>query len=404
MKYIIIVGDGMADLPLHELDDRTPLEAASTPNMDYIAENGVCGMVKHFYKGLPLDSGVANLSILGYNPRKYYLGRGPLEAVNIGVKLKPGDIAMRFNFVTVVDGRLVDPFSGHITNEETSELIEALRKTLGGEGIEFYPGVSYRNLLVLRAGTGHSLDFECTPPHDITGRDIHKYFVKAKSGEGKATTAVLNNMMLESKQILEEHPVNKKRIEKGKTPGNMMWVWGAGVKSKIPSFRDKHGFTGSLISAVDLLKGIGKEIGLDVIDVPGATGYIDTNYKGKADAAVSSLKDRDFTFVHVESPDESGHEGIIEHKIKAIEDLDKLVVGRMLDRLGDDFRLAVTADHPTPIEVRKHTDAPVPFAIYDTRGREKDGVEKYCEREVKANGSLGLIKGYKFIDLLVKSS
>ncbi|MFH1404426.1 MAG: cofactor-independent phosphoglycerate mutase [Candidatus Altiarchaeota archaeon] len=404
MKYIIIVGDGMADRPIRELGGKTPLEAAKTPKMDEIARKGRCGMVKHFYKGMPLDSGVANLSILGYDPRKYYSGRGPLEAVNIGVKLNPGDIAMRFNFITVEDGRITDPFSGHITNDETKVLVEELRKNFGREGVEFYQGVSYRNLLVLRSGAGYSMEFESTPPHDITGEDAGEHMVKAKSEAGRKTADFLNNMIDESARILGEHPVNRRRIEEGKNPGNMIWVQGAGVKTEMPQFNEKYKLTGALISAVDLLKGMAREIGLEVINVPGATGYLDTNYEGKADAALKVLEEKDFVFTHIESTDESGHEGIVEHKIRALEDLDSRVVGRIMRGLRGDYRIAITADHPTPIELRTHSDDPVPFAIYDSSIEDSDDVERYTEREVMEKGSLGSIIGYEFMNLLVRRS
>ncbi len=404
MKYIIIVGDGMSDRPLKNLNGKTPLEAADTPNMDYLAEKGNCGMVNHFYKGLPLDSGVANLSILGYDPKEYYPGRGPLEAVNIGVDLEPGDIAMRFNFITIEEGMLKDPFAGHITNEETRSLVELLNSELGEDGLEFYQGISYRNLLVIRKDLDYIPDINCTQPHDIQEKRCADYLIESSSKKGNPLRDLLNDWMIRSIDLLEGHEVNQNRINNKKHPGNMIWFWGAGIKPEIPLFQERYGLKGSLISAVDLLKGIGKEIDLNVINVPGATGYLDTNYEGKADKAIESLIDGDFVFVHIESTDEAGHEGSIENKIKAIEDLDKRVVGRIIKGLKDDYCIALTADHSTPIEIKTHSDEEVPFVIFDSTESKKDDVKHYSEIEIGSKGSLGSVRGYDFMNLLLKHS
>ncbi|MFC2162384.1 cofactor-independent phosphoglycerate mutase [Candidatus Altiarchaeota archaeon] len=404
MKYITIVGDGMADDPLPELSGATPLSHARTPNMDSLASKGSCGMTRHFYDDLPLDSGVANLSILGYDPVKYYPGRGPLEAINIGVPLDEGDIACRFNFSTVKDGVLVDPFAGHITNEETKTLIKALDDDNHYDGVEFHQGTSYRNLLILRGGYGHCMDFYSTPAHDLTGEKIGQHIISPTTDEGRETADMLNDIVGRSRELLEGHEINLSRQAGGQNPGNIIWPWGQGLKSHIPSFTDIYGLSGALISAVDLLKGIGREIGLDVIDVPGATGYIDTNYVGKADAALKSLREKDFVFVHVESPDESGHEGSIENKVRSIEDIDEHIVGRIVSGLDCDFRLVITPDHPTPVKKRTHTNEQVPFILYDSTDGRADGVKEYTEQEVMSKGSLSLERGFDLMKLLTRPS
>ncbi|MBD3389081.1 MAG: cofactor-independent phosphoglycerate mutase [Candidatus Altiarchaeales archaeon] len=387
MKYVIVVPDGMADRPLEELDGKTPVEAAETPNMDLIASKGVCGMATTFYEGLPYDSSIANMSILGFDPRKYFTGRGPLEAANFGVELNPGDVAMRCNLVTLKDGVMDDFTAGHISNEDCRQLIAEVNERLGGEGIEFYPGVSYRNLLVLRKSVEPSSEVRTRMPHNFVGEDVEANMVKVRVDEASKTADLLNRLTRESWEFLGDHEVNRKRVEEGKKPANSIWVWGAGVKPDMPSFKDLHGITGSLVSAVDLLKGLGKIGKMRVLEVEGVTGYLDTNYEGKADAAVESLGEVDFTYVHLESTDESGHEGNIEHKITAIEDIDKRVIGRMLDRLEGDYAFIVIPDHPTPIEVRKHTNEPVPYAVYDTR-KEGDSVSSFSEREIMEEGSI----------------
>lgn len=391
MKYIVLVGDGMADYPLEELNGKTPLQVAHTPNMDFIASNGKNGVVRTVPRGMVPGSDVANLSILGYGPRKYYPGRGPLEAASMGVSLDRDEVAFRCNLVTVKDGVLVDYSAGHISSEEARILIERLDKKLDGDA-RFYPGVSYRHLLVLKGGEGMT----CALPHDIVGCSIEENLPKGRNAE------ILRKLMQESVPLLENHDVNMERRRRGKNPANMIWPWGPGKSPNMPSFEEKFGIKGSVIAAVDLIKGIGKCIGLKVIEVPGATGYLDTNYEGKADYALKSLADRDFCFVHVEAPDEAGHSGDVGAKIKAIENFDEKVVGRVLKGLERhrEYRIMVLPDHPTPISVRTHTSDEVPFAIYSPN-ETADDVKAFDERSAR-KGVLGAIEGKGLMKLFIK--
>jgi 2,3-bisphosphoglycerate-independent phosphoglycerate mutase len=398
MKYIVVVCDGMSDRPLIELGGRTPMEAAEKPNMDSIAARGNNGILQTIYPDLPADSGVANLTLLGYDPHKYYPGRGPLEAMNMNINLAQADVALRCNTVTVKDGVLADYSAGHITNEESKELMEYLNEELGDEFVSFHPGIAYRHVMVLRSK--YSPDVECQPPHNIVGGRISENMVKPLNKKADETAALLNKLILASKDLLDDHPVNAKRVKAGKNPANLIWPWGPGRKPSMPSFRRMFGVHGSIISAVDIVKGIGRVVGLNVINVPGATGYLDTNYKGKADAAIDSLKDNNFVYIHVESTDESGHEGDIEHKVKAIEDIDRLVVGRLLEKIGGDFAIGILPDHSTPIAVRTHTGEPVPFAIYSTTMEKKDNVKVYSEREAK-RGFYGKLDGPQFMKVMM---
>jgi len=367
MKYLVLIGDGMSDLPLRELKGKTPLEAAKTPNMDYIAEGGVAGWSKNVPRGLPPGSDVASMSIFGYDPKKYYTGRGPLEAASLGVKLKKGDVAFRCNLVTVKDRKMKDFTAGHISTPEAKRIMKALDKKLGCKGIRFYPGLSYRHLLVVSSAVVSSA-VKCVPPHDITGKKIAPYLPRGKGAE------VLLQLMNESEVVL--HGM--------KTKATMIWPWGQGESPDMPSFRKKFGKKGAVITAVHLLKGMGKTLGLEVINVPGATGYLDTNYKGKAEYALKALKRNDVVFVHVEAPDEAGHEGSIRKKIKAIQDFDRYVVGTILKKLrltNDELRILVLPDHPTPIAKMTHTSDAVPFAIYPSNKTSR--AKGYNEREIK---------------------
>jgi 2,3-bisphosphoglycerate-independent phosphoglycerate mutase len=391
MKYIILIGDGMADYPIHELGGLTPLQAANTPNMDFIAKHGKCGIARTVPDDKPPGSDVANLSIMGYDPGKYYTGRGPLEAASIGIKLEPDDIAFRCNLITEKKGLLADYSSGHITSEEAGILIKAIDKELG-KSCRFYPGVSYRHLLVMKNGR----NADCTPPHDVIGQSIREVLPRGEYSEP------LISLIRASKPILENHKVNLKRKKAGKNMANLIWPWGQGKAPAMPLFKDMYGVSGSIISAVDLLKGIGKYAGLDVIDVPGANGYLDTNFSGKAQYALESLKERDFVLVHVEAPDEAGHMGNIEAKLKAISDFDEKVVGGMLNELGGfgDYKIMVLPDHPTPISIRTHTREPVPFAIYSSTGS-ADYVDRFDEFSPK-HGIFGLVEGHMLMNLLIK--
>ncbi|MDD2666743.1 MAG: cofactor-independent phosphoglycerate mutase [Methanocellales archaeon] len=343
MKYVVLVGDGMEDYPIKALEGRTPLQVAYTPNMDFISAEGMVGTVRTIPEGMYPGSDVANLSILGYDPRKYYTGRGPLEAASMGVFLDEDDVAFRCNLVTVKDGILVDYSAGHISTEEGRSLIKLIDGELGDRNISFHPGISYRHLLVLKGCE----KVKCVPPHDMVGHLIEE---NLPSGKG---SKLLKKLMQDSRSFLGEY---------------MIWPWGPGKAPNLPSFEEKYGLSGSVISAVDLIKGIGRCAELQIIDVPGATGYLDTNYRGKAEYALRSLEKKDFAFVHVEAPDEAGHEGNIGAKIKAIEDFDEKVVGTMLDGLEGygEHKILVLSDHPTPISLRTHTADPVGFSIFST--------------------------------------
>ncbi len=391
MKYITLVGDGMADYPLPELGGLTPLQAADVPNMDFIAKHGRNGVARTVPDSMTPGSDVANLSIMGYDPLRYYSGRGPLEAGSMGVLLKKDDIAFRCNLITEKDGLLADYSAGHISSEEARILIEAVDSELGN-GCKFHAGVSYRHLLVMK----QCEKAVCTPPHDVVGQSVQDVLPR---GEG---SKVLIQLIWASKPILEDHEINRKRKKDGKNTANLIWPWGQGKAPKMPVFKKLFGISGSIISAVDLLKGIGKYAGLNIIDVPGATGYLDTNFSGKADYALDSLKERDFVLVHVEAPDEAGHMGNIEAKIKAIENFDEKVVGGMLNSLGGfgEYRILVLPDHPTPISVRTHTRDPVPFAIYSST-ESADYVDRFSESAAK-EGVFGLVEGHELIRLMMK--
>jgi 2,3-bisphosphoglycerate-independent phosphoglycerate mutase len=392
MKYIVLIGDGMSDVPLRELKGKTPLEAAKIPNMDFLAANGITGWVRTIPKGMPPGSDVANLSVFGYDPRQYYTGRGPLEAASLDIELKESEVAFRCNLVTIEDEKMKDYSAEHITTQEAKELIETLNVSLGKRDLKFYTGVSYRHILVVSDGPRQT---QCTPPHDISGKAIEPYLPK---GDGES---FLRELMMASREVLEKHPVNKKRMAQGKRPANMIWLWGQGVAPNLPNFEEKHKISGSVISAVDLVKGIGKYLGLDVINVPGATGYLDTNYLGKAEYALKSLTAKDFCLVHVEAPDEASHEGDVKAKIKAIEDFDEKVVGTILKGIKKypKYKILLMPDHPTPISLKTHSPDPVPFAIYSPDGP-KDEVTAFNEKAISAS-KLRLEEGYTLMDRFV---
>lgn len=389
MKYIVLIGDGMADYPLRELGNLTPLQAADIPNMDFIAKHGKCGVASTIPANMPAGSDVANLSILGYDPLQYYCGRGPLEAASMGVRLGKDDIAFRCNLITEKDGLLADYSAGHISSEEARVLIEVVDKELGN-GCKFHAGISYRHLMVMKRGE----KAQCTPPHDVVGQPVEDVLPRGEDAE------VLINLIKASKHVLDKHEVNVKREKNGRNPANLIWLWGQGKAPSMPLFKDLFGVSGSIISAVDLLKGIGKYAGLDLINVPGATGYLDTNYSGKAEYALKSLEDHDFVFVHVEAPDEAAHMGDLEAKIKAIEDFDEKVVGGMLNELAGDYNILVMPDHFTPISIKTHTREPVPFAIYSS-DESPDHVERFDEFAAK-EGVFGLVEGHRLMNLLIK--
>ncbi|MGZ7109573.1 MAG: cofactor-independent phosphoglycerate mutase [Methanobacterium sp.] len=398
MKYVVIIGDGMADYPLKELDNKTPLQASVIPNMDYIASSGVSGFLKTVPDNMEPGSDVANLSIMGYDPQDYYTGRGPLEAASIGADLQNGQVAFRCNLITEKNGILTDFNANHISTAESSELINSLNEKFGQIG-KFYLGISYRHLFIFNETESKSL--KSSPPHDIVGENIEDNLLKPYDDRN---AILLNNVMRDSKKLLKNHSVNKERLKAGKNPANMIWLWGQGVKPQMPLFVDKYGLIGATITGVDLIKGIGIYLGLNNIEVPGATGYFDTDYKKKAEYALKALDDHDMVFIHVEAPDEAGHEGNISEKIKAIESIDHKIAGKLLDELPkfENYTISILPDHPTPIYVKTHTMEPVPYAMCSTNGF-KDEASQYNEVSAK-RGSMGTIDGHKFLNNFLKFS
>ncbi len=377
MKYIVLVPDGAYDYPLEELDNRTPLEVAKIPNMNFIAREGKVGVTITIPKGFAPASDVANLSILGYDPSKFYTGRGPLEAANLGLSLEEGDVAFRCNLVTIDNDTMVDYSAGHITSKEAAQLVNALNEKLASQQLKFYPGVGYRHLLLVRNKllTKELLKTKCVPPHDITGYKISRNLPKGPAAK------FLVELMEKAKALLSSAEVNRVRIDLAENPANAIWLWGQGTAAFMPKFKDKFGVSGAIISAVDLIKGIGKIIGLEPLSVPGATGYYDTNYKAKAEYALASLADKDFVFVHVEATDEAGHNGDTRAKIAALENFDKFIVGPILEhfkKTKQPFKILLLADHYTPLKLKTHTQDPVFFAIYG-EGIERDSIEAFSE-------------------------
>ena len=397
-KYIVLVGDGMADYPIEGLGMRTPLEAARTPNMDFIAKNGSLGQAKTIPDKMTPASDVANLSILGYDPKKYYSGRGPLEAVNMGIELEDDDVAFRCNLITAEADTLLDYSAGHIKSTEAEKLIKFIDKKLGSNKLRFFPGVSYRHLLLVKRGAELKLqNLKCMAPHDIAGQSIKRNLPKGDNAD------IIIKLMLDSNEILGAHEINQVRLDLKENPANMIWLWGQGVKPSMPKFLDKFGLSGSVISAVDLIKGLGRLLGLEVINVPGATGYYDTDYEGKAKAAIKSLKKNDFVFVHVEAPDEAGHNGDLREKLTAIERFDQLVVGSFLEycQAKVDFRIMVLPDHATPLALKTHTPEAIPFAIYG-KDIPKGEFLNYSEKEAQKS-QLYFEQGYQLMEYFIHS-
>jgi 2,3-bisphosphoglycerate-independent phosphoglycerate mutase len=404
MKYVLLVGDGMADYPLEELGGKTPLMAANTPNMDWIAGNGAVGLVKTIPPGFPSGTEIANMSLLGYDPTRYFTGRGPLEAASMGVSLEPDDVAFRCNLVSLeVFGSQVimeDFTAGHISSDEARRIIQDVDGELGTETIRFYPGLSYRHIMVWKgAGSKKGLEgLSIAPPHDIVGKGIFDYLPAVGGEDG------IVDLLTRSQVLLKEHPVNLARMERGMKPANSIWVWGQGRRPQIPTLTERFGVEGSVVCAVDLLKGLGLYAGLEVIDVPGATGYFDTNYRGKAEYGLRELKRKDLVFIHVEAPDEAGHSGDIPKKIETIEAFDKEVVGTILEGLGDseEYRVMVLPDHATPISLRTHAPDPVPFAIYDSRRRRSwPAGMRFDEESVRRSG-VTIENGYQIMDVFMR--
>ncbi len=397
MKYVIVLGDGMADEPIEELDGRTPLEYAKTPTLDALAPVSEIGLAYTIPEGMSPGSDTANLSVLGYNPKLYYTGRSPLEALSIGVDMKPDDVALRTNLITVSDGdepyeekTILDHSSGEISTEDAAVLLEAVRAELEDEIYHFYVGTSYRHLLIWEKGSVVPL----TPPHDVLGQRVGAYL----PADGK-----LRWMQERSYEILSRHPINLERKKKGLNPANSCWFWGAGTRPALASFEEKNHKRGAMISAVDLLKGIAVGAGMKNIQVKGANGQLHTNYEGKAQAAADALlkEDFDFVYVHVEAPDEMGHQGSWERKVQSIEYLDQRLIRNLKDALdasGESYRMLVLPDHPTPVRVRTHTSDPIPFLLYDST-KEHKGPGVYSEKSAKESGFV-VERGYELIDRL----
>ncbi|MDY6968451.1 MAG: cofactor-independent phosphoglycerate mutase [Spirochaetota bacterium] len=361
-KVIILVGDGMADYPIEALGGKTPLEIANTPNMDYAAVNGILGLVKTIPDGMKPGSDTANLSIFGYDPLKYYSGRAPLEAVNMRIEMGTNDVAIRCNFVNIQDNIMTDFTADHITSELGKVVIEELNRNINIKGIEFFSGVSYRNIVIWRDFPYKEIPVT-TPPHDIQGENIIDHLPKGDGAD------LLNKIMDESKKIFQNSAVIKDGKSRFNGNPTSLWLWGTGRRVAMDPLRSRFGLVGYTISAVDLIHGIGRAVGLSPLHVNGVTGYLDTNYKGKADALIKAIEDVNFIYLHVESPDESGHEGNIDHKIQAIEDFDKWIVGPVIERMRDydNFSILILPDHPTPIVLKTHTADPVPFCIYSSK-------------------------------------
>ncbi len=398
MKYLVLLCDGMADTPVPELNGKTPMEAATKPNMDALAKKSFVGLAKTVPDGMKPGSDVANLSAMGYNPASCYTGRSPLEAASIGIDLKPDDYAIRCNLVTLsdeenyADKTMVDYCSDDISTEEADELVRFLQQHLP-EGISLYTGVSYRHCLVWDNACPDI--GELTPPHDISGRKVTQYLPDPEKA------GVLLDLMKKSYDLLKDHPVNKARVARGKRPANSMWLWGQGRKAQLDAFEAKNGVKGAVISAVDLIKGIGILAKMDVIEVEGATGYIDTNFDGKAAACIKAFEHSDLVYVHVEAPDECGHRGEVQNKVRSIEIIDEKILGPVkaaLEQMGP-HRIMVLPDHPTPLAIKTHSSDPVPYLIYDSE-KTQPGVDVFSEATAKATGNY-LDKGYELMGRLI---
>lgn len=412
MKHIIIIGDGMADWHNEELGGKTLLQAARTPYMDLLARKGRTGLLKTVQDGFHPGSEVANSAILGYDQNEVYEGRGPLEAASIGVELAPDDMAIRCNLICIEDGKIKNHSCGHLETEEGKVLIDYLQEKLGNERVRFYPGVQYRHLLVIKGG---NKNIRCTPPHDVPGQPWYPLLVKADGETGgneigqmtpQQTADLINELTIKSQELLAEHPLNKERMAQGKDPANSIWAWAGGYRPHMQPLPEQYPQIkrGAVITAVDLIRGIGTLAGLKCIDVEGATGLYDTNYEGKAEAAVKALRDGDdFVYLHVEASDEAGHEGNLELKLKTIEDLDARIVGPIYENVKDeDVAIAVLPDHPTPVHHRTHTAEPVPFLIY-APGLSPDSVQQYDEDSCK-EGFYGNLEKDGFIKALMSIS
>lgn len=396
MKHIIVLGDGMADEPIEELGGRTPLQAADTPAMDWLAAHGRCGMLKTVPEGYHPGSEIANLAVLGYDLDRVFEGRGSLEAASMGVDIEPGEMAMRCNLVCIENGLIKNHSAGHITTAEAGELIDFLQRELGGGDANFYRGVSYRHLLKLKGGDKR---VDCTPPHDVPGTPFRDVMVRPLVPEAAATADRLNELILRSQQILPSHPVNLRRVAEGKDPANSIWPWSPGYKPSMETLAQRYGIrSGVVISAVDLIRGIGVYAGLQPVEVEGATGLYNTNYEGKVQAAIDALYAHDFVYLHIEASDEAGHEGDVALKLRTVEYLDHRVLKPLIEavaRMDEPVAIALLPDHPTPCRVRTHTAVPVPFVICKP-GVEPDDVTRYDEFSA-ARGAYGSLAGDEFM-------
>jgi 2,3-bisphosphoglycerate-independent phosphoglycerate mutase len=397
-KFIILIGDGMADWPIPSLGNMTPLERANKPHMDFMASQGSLGLVQVVPADMYPGSDVSNLSIIGYDPREVYTGRSPLEAASMGVELGKDDVAVRCNVVALKNhgakSEMEDFSAGHISTGEAAELLHTLQEAVADRNVRFYPGVSYRHLMVWPGGNDAVVT---TPPHDLHGKNITEYLPKGEGAE------FLLELMEVSRELFADHPVNRKRVEAGKQPGNSIWLWGQGKAPRMKTFGQKYGLTGSVVAAVDLLRGIGVYAGLDLVSVPGATGYIDTNFRGKAEYALRELESKDFVLIHVEAPDEAGHNGSAPDKIRAIERIDEEMVGPILARAreGGDLTVLVLPDHPTPVAIRTHSQEPVPFIFYPApTGLSSFPGKRFTEADARATGQF-LDAGTRLIDYLL---
>jgi len=396
MKFCVIIPDGMADYKLEKLSGRTPLEAARTPNMDNISSNGILGLVNTVPKKFKPGSDVACLSVLGYNPEDCYTGRAPLESVSHGIELGENDLAVRCNLITANDGILEDFSAGHISDKEAKLIMSILNEKFAGKNVKFYAGKSYRNIMVYSGDV--PIEADCTPPHDIIGKSITKNLPKGKGSE------ILFDLMRDSYHLLENHEVNKVRVDLGENPANMIWLWGQGKRPSLTPFEELYGISGAVITGVDLLKGLATYIGWNIIEVPGATAYLDTDYDAKSQYAIEAIETHDLVLIHIEAPDEAGHEGNTREKILAIENIDKKIVGPVLDALKkyDDFRILILPDHYTPISKRTHTSDPVPFTIYGTGTGNKSNLA-FSESNAEQTG-LRVKKGYQLMSHFIEGN
>jgi len=401
MKYIVVLTDGMADEPIAAFNGLTPVMAASTPTMDEICRQSATGLVHTVPEGFHPGSEIANMNLLGYPPAKYFVGRGVIEAAALGVPMEPTDLILRCNLVSMEQGILVNHSAGHISTEEAAQLIDALNAALGSDTIRFYTGTSYRHILVIKGGNKH---LKCVPPHDHPGKLAEPLMPVATTTEAKATADIIHELMFDSQEVLAHHAVNEQRRKEGKKTADSIWPWSPGFYAEFPSFEERFGIkSGAVISAVDLIFGIGKQASLELVHVEGATGLHDTNYEGKAEAALKAMDRHPFVFLHVEAMDEAGHEGDYELKKRVIEDFDRRLLKPLWEGLkakNEEFSLLLLPDHPTPCNLRTHTMSPVPFMMFKP-GLSADKVERLDEESVK-KGSLGEIKGEDILDNFFK--